>query len=585
MIINKYIKPISLSLALLMATPTISSATNLGDIVMSTSTSAGSWTDPLGGNTYHSAGSFKLKLKTTSQAGPWFQFRQPKMSIGCSGIDLDAGFLAYLGLDKLQDAFSDAGSSLMFGIIMGIEFTMPTIAAVFNKIRAWANALQAMLQNSCNIGQAIAKSGDLAGVFHAKEMSSAIEEPFDKMNDWMKGGEELLEDIKELGDCDGSTELGACGEKLKNAVTALGSLVQDNDKEGKSSDNISKDSVLPGTTGKEITKAFMLSDFYSSKKIDGCTNATTIALSDEDILVDQLKYIFFGDIGNNDYAVQAIAEKLDNTLCIIKPGALASDLAASITSGLPSKFPSPKFSIITPLINSEDAAEILVNGFGVVTDKYDAVNGNIITIPDRQMLYLDLPLGVTEDGANSTNRIRVTYTSNHSVLSGGTTIEWNGALKDSLKGIENLVDAQTGQTWRLGTSYDEYDTSSVGSINTPLLLPSVKKYISVITRLEKKAQGETAETKSLKVVLAKINAIKYSRALIEGIESRVLALHGRKSGNSAIINAYITSIRKVKKDTNEILIKMQDEIFTKDLTKIFKDLELDMQLDSMKAIR
>jgi len=582
---NKYIKSISLSMALIVASPTISSASNLNDFVMSTTTSAGSWTDPLAGSTYMSGGSFKMKLKSTSRAAPWFQFRQPSIKVGCSGIDLQGGFLAFLGLDKLQDQFADAGASLMMGILIGIEFTMPAISAVFNKIRAWANALQAMLQNSCNIGQAIAKSGKLAKAFHIDDMNDAIEKPFDEMNDWMSGGDDMLQGIKDLGECDGTTELGACGKKLKHAVNALGRQIKENKKSGSDSSHISKKTMKPGDK-KEIVKVFKLKDFYDDGKITGCTNATTISLTATDVLIDQLKYVFFGELGNDEKSISNLEERIDDEKCLMKAANLAKDLAKSITTGASSDVPIPSFSKIPALIGSKDAAYALIYGFDQIKDRYGdlIIDGDNILIPNRKIVYMDLPIGMDDDGY-STSRVRVTYTSNTQELGLTASLHWGGAYKDSLKGIRQLVDNQTGHFWRLATNEEIYDTSAVTRINTPLLLPSVLKYVSIISRLEKKAKGETQKTRDLKVTLAKINAITFSEELISAMKTKVLIADATKDGNVDVIQAYTENIETISNDIREILKVLRKDLFKEDLFKSFKGIETEMNLNSIKTLR
>jgi len=597
MIKNKKIKSaISLSLVLLIMSPSASEAVKLSDIALSTSTSAGTWTDPLGGGTYINGGDFKIKFKNGSYHAPLFQFKAPSMSMGCSGISLSGGFISFLGLDKLKGLISNAGSSLIFGIILGMEFTLPAISAVFNKIRAWANALQSLLQNGCNMGRAIAKASDLAGKMHAKGLSSAINGTFGKMDKFMDGGNDWLHDIQKLGNCGGSANDPNC-KLIKDAVTSVASEIDAHQK-GKNGQPPHSDSVT-GKSIKDITSLlsgkaqaatfFTLDDFYSSKKIPtrACSLGGT-SMSDTDILIDKLKYVFFGDIASDAKSIADMKSDIDNGQCKLNNQKLAAVLHKSATTGLGTFFPKPTYVKIDPIITSpKDAAHALMYGFSDLEGNYPEINtaASTIDIPNRDIVYVDIPDDINNDG-NSTKRIRAVYVSGDKNGNISEPLEWKGALKESFYGIRKLVDAQTGHSWRLATPYDEYDTSaisSVSSLRTPLLVQSVKKYIAVIVRMEKKQHGETQETLELKKYLAKINAILYARALINGIESRVMQLSEGMSGKSDVINSYKESVEKTRQEVEKILTSMKKDLESNTILTPFKEIEKDQAKQSLKS--
>ncbi len=584
---KKIIAPISLSLSILLITPSVLNATKLSDFVMSTSTSAGSWSDPLGGGTYLNGGDFKIKLKTTSSYAPLMNFKLPSEEIGCSGMSISGGFLSFLGLDKLQNLLSDAGSSLMFGIILGIEFTLPAVGAVFAKIRAWANALQSLLQNGCNIGKALAKGSKLGDAFHTKELSSAINGPFDKLDAFVGEGDGLLKDIQELAQCSGDPADPKC-KHLDDAITSLGQQIKYNLSNGGAisiSGKMAKNSVSTVSTKNAVAKVFNLSDFYATKKIN-CSDLTVNSIDDTDVLIDSLKYVFFGDIGADGESIVRMESKIDSPNCKLKMPELASDISGAITTGGSSSFPIPTFSSISAIISDpKDAAEILVNGFEKINEKYSEVANNTIKIPDRKIAYLDLPIGIASDNLTPTDRVRTVYVSSQEESGSAMDLVWDGAFKESLKGIRTIVDGQTGQSWRLSTSYAEYDTTSTGSISTPLLLPGIKKYANVIAKMEKRSQGATAQTEQLKVYLAKVNAIYFAETLISGIETRVTKLASGVKGDAKIINDYLHNVALVKKEVGVILKEMRKELNSDDLTTKFKKLEEEQTIDSIKAGR
>lgn len=589
MLSKKIIAPISLSLSLLLISPSILKATELGDILMSTSTSAGTWSDPLGGGTYLYGGDFKMKFKSTSSVAPLVQFKLPSAKIGCSGISLDGGFLAFLGLDKLQDQLADAGSSLMFGIILGMEFTLPAVSAVFAKVRAWANALQAMLQNGCNIGRSISAGSAAAKSLREGMLDSNINAPFNELNDFISGGDNALKSIQKLANCSGSTTDPNCAlEKL--AQEAMGKGIQEDKKSGQSASTggtqgLTEKGTPFGTKSQAIVTTIDLSKFYTDKKII-CPGITSTSISADDVLIDILKYVFFGEIGSDSYALRDIESKIDVTNCKYNYASLSKDLENSTTSGAPSSFPTPVYSKISPLIsNPEDAAQMLVYGLEKLNEKYTSITNNTITIPNRKIVYLDAPIGVDANG-DSTSRERAVYVS--AIPSASTTpitLSWAGAFKESLKGIRAIVDTQTGQSWTLAASYGEYDTSGIAAISTPLLVPGVKKYANIIAKLEKKNNGATPQTEQLKVKLAKYNAIVFSEGLINGIQAQVGKLVTGIKGNPTIVNDYLKSIDELEKHVSILLKEMKKDLSSDELIETFKTLEKEQTLEAVKAER
>lgn len=585
--------PIGLSLVLVLLTPTISSASldKLDDIVMSTSTSAGSWSDPLGGGTYLNGGDFTIKLKHSSSSAPLFQFKPPSVKTGCSGISISGGFLQYLGLDQLQDSLSDAGSSLMFGIIMGIEYTLPAIASVFDKIREWANALQALLQNGCAIGQSLTKGSPMAKSFRDNALNTAVEGTFKEMDKFINKGKPYLDRLKKLSECTGTVGDINCIDHA-SSVIAIAKEMKDKSSDKTAvgvSSKLIKNGTSVGTGKSEIVTAFNIETFYKDKEID-CSTLTNTEVSEEDILIDKLKYVFFGEIGSDPKALKHITRYIDSTSCEFKSKEVAENIKQAMTTGNGSILPIPKYVAIPALITEpSDAAKALVYGVERIEGKNQYITNSKITIPNRDCIYLDLPLGKNTAG-QSLDRERFIYISSEKKTS-TMNLTWNGAFLESLKGIELLVDASTGNNYRLSvaSSYSEYSTSTteatLETISTPLLIPSIQKYIGIISKLEQRAKGETFRTKILKVNLAKINAIYFAEGLMSSIESRVVELLNGSEGNAFVVNGYLKKIRSVSKEVAKLLAVMREEIAASDLTKEFRDLETMQRTESIKGVQ
>ncbi|MBW6487555.1 conjugal transfer protein TraH [Sulfurimonas sp.] len=591
MITNKKIlAPISLSLSLILITPSVMQAANLDDFVLSTSTSAGSWSDPLGGGTYIYGGDFKFKLKNSVSNAPIFQYKLPSAKRGCSGISIEGGFLSYLGLSNLQEMLSNAGSSLVMGIFLGIEFSLPAVGAVFAKIRAWANALQGLLQNGCNIGKAIAGANGLSEAFHSSTLSDAIEGPFKAMNTYISDGNSGLEWLQELANCNGNEDDPNC--KLKDSANkALGKEIEEKKKKNKdvaaSASSVSANVMLThasSSASQDIALITSLSSLYSGTAGNGCSGFTMVQPSSEIKLFESLKYIFFGDIGTNDETIQSFESKIDNESCRIKYDVISADIAQAVTTGNDSIFPTPEYAKIEPVISDpKDAAQMLVFGGSKINEKYSQVTGNTISVPDRKMVYLDIANGRDENG-NPLSKMRTVLLSEKKEIFPADNIVWNGAFLESLKNIRDGVQAQTNFT-ASGINYDEYDTSSVTTSNLPLLVSGIQKYINVIVLLEKRAGQSTPFTEMLKVNLAKTNAILYSRELIGGMESRVLSLVDGTKGEVTAVNDFSKQIRTISSEIRKLLKEMEEEIGRTGFMEEFEKIEREQRIESVKTNR
>lgn len=586
-------KRITLSLllcALLPLTPTNANAGGrLDDIILSTSSSAGTWSDPLGGGHYVYGGDFTIKLRSSSGVPTIFQFKIPDMKRGCSGISIEGGFLGYLGLDKLQDALSDAGSSLMFGIFLGIEYSMPPIAAVFDKIRSWANALQAMLQNGCNIGKAIGAASGIGQTITDSELGKAINEPFTNLSSFISDGDFGINAMKALSRCNGDPQNPDCalakkiGGSINNKIekdikTKPNALPKNASSTGKLLDKTVRSS------SNQISTVTDLKTFYNSGSI-GCSGASYNTVRAEDKLIDALKYTFFGEIGAGERDIQEHADAIDITACRYQEGKYADMVSSSLTTGMEDWLSAPEYSRIHPFVSdANDAARMLVYGIEKISDKYPNISGNTVSIPNRKILFLNLPHAYNTAG-EATKVSRAIYVSGEAIAGDSAyELEWDGAFKQSLKGIRELVSSSSGVPQAsASTTYSEYDTSNIASVNIPLLTPSTKKFATILAKMEKRARGTTTEIEALKVELAKRNAILFAKQLIGGIESRALMLNDGISGDKTVIEYYIRDIQDRSRRIQTILADLEKEIGVDKLADRFKKLEEEQSIESMKA--
>ena len=89
---------------------------------------------------------------------PIIQTSPPSLGASCSGFNLKGMFVQILGLDRIAKMLKSAGASFAWGIMVGLVYSLPGVASVFNMINAWANKIMEMLQNACHAGQAIGQA-------------------------------------------------------------------------------------------------------------------------------------------------------------------------------------------------------------------------------------------------------------------------------------------------------------------------------------------------------------------------------------------------------------------------------------------
>ncbi|ACO04983.1 hypothetical protein PERMA_A0032 (plasmid) [Persephonella marina EX-H1] len=108
-------------------------------------------------NTY-TLGSYSFRLRNDLLNRPVLSLRPPQATFSCSGADFDAGMLSMLNLNTFGDMLSQAGTSVAWGIMIGLVYSLPGIGDAFQKLNEWARMFQQLISNSCMIGTQIGKN-------------------------------------------------------------------------------------------------------------------------------------------------------------------------------------------------------------------------------------------------------------------------------------------------------------------------------------------------------------------------------------------------------------------------------------------
>jgi hypothetical protein len=106
-----------------------------------------------------SGGSLSFRLNNSPFAAqPLLTMNPPTMSLSCNGLDFDAGMLSMMNLDMFGDTLTNAGSSLAWGVMIGLVYSLPGIGEAFSKLQEWSRKIQGLMQSPCEMGKEIGAS-------------------------------------------------------------------------------------------------------------------------------------------------------------------------------------------------------------------------------------------------------------------------------------------------------------------------------------------------------------------------------------------------------------------------------------------
>jgi len=125
-------------------------------------------------NTY-TLGSYSFRLRNDLLNRPVLSLNPPKAVFSCSGADFDAGMLSMLNLNTFGDMLSQAGTSIAWGIMIGLVYSLPGIGDAFQKLNEWARMFQQLISNSCLIGTQLGQDWG-SKIFHKESNDAQGEE-------------------------------------------------------------------------------------------------------------------------------------------------------------------------------------------------------------------------------------------------------------------------------------------------------------------------------------------------------------------------------------------------------------------------
>ena len=89
---------------------------------------------------------------------PLFSISPVKAAIGCGGLSIKGMFMQLAGLDRLAQMLKNAGTSLAWGVVVGLVYSLPGVMKAFDFLNHWAKTIQQLLANACASGYALGRS-------------------------------------------------------------------------------------------------------------------------------------------------------------------------------------------------------------------------------------------------------------------------------------------------------------------------------------------------------------------------------------------------------------------------------------------
>ena len=110
-----------------------------------------------GGSYIAPSGSYRFTDDNSSYS-PWLDWEAPSIDADCNGLNFSLGFANLVDFDDIADNLGNVSSAIVFGVIVAIINSVPTINQAFSQIKALVQYIQNLLRNACNFSKNITEN-------------------------------------------------------------------------------------------------------------------------------------------------------------------------------------------------------------------------------------------------------------------------------------------------------------------------------------------------------------------------------------------------------------------------------------------
>lgn len=544
----------------------------MNDTILKNVTPGGIYEDPSNKAQYIYGGNVIYKFKDSARGtAPLISFAPPSYKAGCNGISFTGGFLQVLGLDGLADQIQNAGTAVIYGILVGLIYSLPALEKVFAHIRQWSEWLQQMLKSSCSQGINL-------GMYIGKE--SGLKSSLGTM---MGSFSTLLD----AGDKNAMGVLANPGSVSGSELTNLVTKIQDGTKDGSNNAPANNESRSKNASEnfRDVYVKVGLANIILYKEM--FENKTEVTFEEKTILPNgELEELYtivvniFGDISLDDKSIQFLKENHGYMEELIKNGNTANvdtfqknnfaqAVSTLLTPGATEGYaPKVKFAYRQPVMNTERAARFFVFGSSEGSSTTSMEFRKPLVISAKTPKY------------NQSGAEEMLFTSSID-SENKASITWKGLFYEAKTKIDCEITAMA--------------SNSACSNTFPLVLPNARGFINTIKQLETieaRKAGMTSGTKrsaqsqALIDDLAQHEAFFFARYILNYIESEIIKDKEKMEGvDLGAILQFEASFKDTKKEIEAQISKIitEDAAILDSLMQRFKRVRDELKMDSVKG--
>ena len=544
----------------------------MNDTILKNVTPGGIYEDPSNKAQYIYGGNVVYKFKDSARgSAPLISFAPPGFKAGCNGISFTGGFLQVLGLDGLADQIQNAGTAVIYGILVGLIYSLPALEKVFAHIRQWSEWLQQMLKSACS-----------SGIAMGREIGKKA------MGDSPVGG--MMNNFDSLFDANDKNGMGILAAPKSVSPTAIKDLVDkitdgSVDSSGNAEEKNKNRSDSAVANFKDVYVKVGLANVILYKEMFE-TNAEvtfdekTIVPSGELEELYTIVVNIFGDISLDDKSIQFLKDNHEYMEKIIKNGntkdvdqavkdSFNQAVSALLTPGATEGFgPKVKLAYRQPVMNTERAARFFVFGSSEGSQTSSMEFRKPLVIRAKTPKY------------NQSGAEEMLFTSSIDTVN-RAEITWKGLFYEAKTKIDCEITAMS--------------SNSACSNTFPLVLPNARGFINTIKQLEAiearkagMASGtkRSAQSQALIDDLAQHEAFFFARYILNYIESEIIKDKEKMEGaDLGAILQFEASFKDTKKEIEAQISKIitEDAAILDSLMQRFKRVRDELKMDSVKG--
>lgn len=544
------------------------------------------------GNSYYNfpSGSYRFKDSTTS--APWVDFQPPTLEAGCNGLSFNLGFASLVDFDDIASDIGNAAGAIVYGILIALINSMPTINQILNQIKSTVQYIQNLLRNACNFSQTATQNMFNNLKQKARERKASGNTESIGITDYLLTSQDYLDSA--TSKIQGS--LNDIKKKINKTLTGSGGTAGGGEKNQiseefiKASIPIFRISLLPSIISKDKSVVKMdLNDkkLYKLQEIEiEADNTSTFDFSskknqylllvaligDRDGMSNDELNLLKNDGGSEGQA------GLDAIMELIQNGKISNSYSNFLNRYAETKYKQQKQGDTgTPEYNTNP---VMVGGTNRTTLFNVILNGDqsqTLRISNRWIALAK----VTAKNKQTYTMLRTLEATKAS--DSDVRIRWEGLVKESAKAIyctiQKTNNASNGKLAELVLSANKVNTTpTCGDSDYALIAPNWTKFINEMILMDINSQNyqnviniknnDETRIKSLSRILAMQNALSYADFLMDSLrntlEQDTKSPEINKNGESEldILNKIIDDFKlKIQKEFQE-KIKELNEIKT-----------------------